>query len=96
LTAVNLANALFRGVGEVVLQDNPWSGVVFVIAILVNSRVSFAFALLGSALGGLTALVLGGDGVAIYLGLYGFNAVLTGIGLGSLFLASTGGRRSMR
>ena len=66
------------------------------IAILVNSRVSFAFALLGSALGGLTALVLGGDGVAIYHGLYGFNAVLTGIGLGSLFLASTGGRRSMR
>ena len=96
LTAINLANALFRGVGEVVLQDNPWSGVVFVIAILVNSRVSFAFALLGSALGGLTALVLGGDGVAIYHGLYGFNAVLTGIGLGSLFLASTGGRRSMR
>ena len=42
---------------------------VFVIAILVNSRVSFAFAPLGSALGGLTALVLGGDGVAIYDGL---------------------------
>ncbi len=82
LTAVNLANALFRGVGEVFLQDNLWTGVVFVIAILVNSRVCFAFALLGSALGGLTAVVLGGDGVAIYHGLYGFNAVLTGIALG--------------
>jgi len=34
----------------------------------------------------LTALVLGGDGVAIYHGLYGFNAVLTGIALGGLFL----------
>jgi len=82
LTSVNLANALFRGVGEVFLQDNPWTGVVFAIAILVNSRVCFGFALLGSALGGLTALVLGGDGVAIYHGLYGFNAVLTGIALG--------------
>jgi urea transporter len=30
--------------------------------------------------------VLGGDGVAIYHGLYGFNAVLTGIALGGLFL----------
>jgi urea transporter len=86
LTAANLANALFRGVGEVFLQDNLWTGVVFAIAILVNSRVGFGFALLGSALGGLTALVLGGDGVAIYHGLYGFNAVLTGIALGDLFL----------
>ncbi len=56
------------------------------VAILVNSRVCFGFALLGSALGGLTALVLGGDGVTIYHGLYGFNAVLTGIALGGLFL----------
>jgi urea transporter len=82
LTAANLANALFRGVGEVFLQDNLWTGVVFAIAILVNSRVCFGFALLGSALGGLTALVLGGDGVTIYHGLYGFNAVLSGIALG--------------
>jgi urea transporter len=86
LMAVNLANALFRGVGEVFLQDNLRTGVVFVIAILVNSRTCCVFALLGSPLGGLTALVLGGDGVAIYHGLYGFNAVLTGIALGGLFL----------
>jgi urea transporter len=82
LTVANLANTLFRGVGEVFLQDNLWTGVVFAIAILVNSRVCFGFALLGSALGGLTALVLGGDGVTIYHGLYGFNAVLSGIALG--------------
>src|ERR687891_825461 len=86
LTAANLANALFRGVAEVFLQDNLWTGVVFAIAILVNSRLCLGFALLGSALGGLTALVLGGDGVSIYYGVYGFNAVLTGIALGSVFL----------
>src|SRR5262245_5039102 len=86
LTAANLANGLFRGVGEVFLQDNFWTGVVFAIAILVNSRVCLGFALLGSALGGLTALVLGGDGVTIYHGLYGFNAVLTAIALGGVFL----------
>jgi urea transporter len=86
LTAANLANALFRGVAEVFLQDNLWTGVVFAIAILVNSRLCLGFALLGSAFGGLTALVLGGDGVSIYHGLYGFNAVLTGIALGSVFL----------
>ena len=85
-TATNLANAWFRGVGEVFLQDNVWTGVIFAIAILVNSRISLGFALLGSALGGLTALALGGDGVTIYHGLYGFNAVLTGVALGGLFL----------
>jgi len=82
LTATNLANVLFRGVGEVFLQDNLWTGVVFALAILINSRICFGFALLGSALGGLTALVLGGNGVTIYHGLYGFNAVLTAIALG--------------
>ena len=86
LTAANLANALFRGVGQVFLQDNLWSGVVFGIAILVSSRVCFGFAMLGSALGGLTALLLGGDGVSVYHGLYGFNAVLTVIALGGQFL----------
>jgi urea transporter len=86
LSAANLANALFRGVAEVFLQDNLWTGVAFAIAILVNSRLCLGFALLGSAFGGLTALVLGGDGVSIYHGLYGFNAVLTGIALGSVFL----------
>jgi urea transporter len=82
LTVANLANALFRRVAEVFLQDNLWTGVVFAIAILVNSRYCFGFALVGSALGVLTALVLGGDGVTIYRGLYGFNAVLSGIALG--------------
>ena len=82
LTVANLGNALFRGVGQVFLQDNLWTGVVFAIAILVNSRVCCGFALLGSALGGLTALMLGGDGVTIYHGLYGFKAVLSGIALG--------------
>jgi len=83
LTAADLANALFRGVAEVFLQDSLWTDVVFAIAILVNSRTCVVFALLGSALGGMTALMLGADGAAIYHGLYGFNAVLTGIALGA-------------
>ena len=104
-TAANLANALFCGVGEVFLQDNLWTGVVFAIAILLNSRICFGLGLLGSALGGLTALMLGGDGVAIYHGLYGFNAVLTAIALGGRpdglacprrSCCSSGGRRSTR
>jgi len=89
LTAANLAHGFFRGVGEVMFQDNLLTGVIFLIAILVNSRISAAFAALGSAVALLTALALGGDGVAIYHGLYGFNAVLCAIALGGLFFVLT-------
>jgi urea transporter len=89
LTAANLAHGVFRGVGEVMFQDNLLTGVIFLLAILVNSRISAGFAALGSALGLLTALALGGNGVAIYHGLYGFNPVLCAIALGGLFFVLT-------
>jgi urea transporter len=89
LTGENLAHGFFRGVGEVMFQDNLLTGVIFLLAILVNSRISAGFAALGSLLGLLTALALGGNGVAIYHGLYGFNPVLCAIALGGLFFALT-------
>jgi urea transporter len=89
LTAANLAHGFFRGVGEVMFQDNLITGAIFLLAILVNSRISAAFAALGSAIGLLTALALGGDGSLIYHGLYGFNPVLSAIALGGLFFVFT-------
>jgi urea transporter len=72
-------------VGEVMFQDNLLTGVIFLVAIAVNSRISAGFAVLGSAVGLLTALALGGDGFTAYHGLYGFNAVLCAIALGGVF-----------
>jgi urea transporter len=89
LTAGNLTNAFFRGIGEVMFQDKLATGVIFLVAILVNSRISALFAALGSALGGLTALTVGANGISIFHGLYGFNAVLCGIALGGLFFVLT-------
>jgi len=89
LTAANLAHGFFRGVGEVMFQDNLLTGVIFLVAIAVNSRISAAFAALGSAIGLLTALALGGDGFTAYHGLYGFNAVLCAIAIGGLFFVLT-------
>jgi urea transporter len=88
-TLPNLANSVFTGAGQVMFQDNAWTGFIFLVAILVNSRVSAAFAFVGSILAMLTAMALGGSGVAIYHGLYGFNGVLTAIALGGLFLMLT-------
>jgi urea transporter len=89
LTAANLAHGLFRGVGEVMFEDNLLTGVIFLVAILVNSRISAAFAVLGSVVALLTALALGANGFLIYHGLYGFNAVLCAIALGGLFFVLT-------
>jgi urea transporter len=89
LTAPNLAHGFFRGVGEVMFEDNLLTGVIFLIAILVNSRISAAFAVLGSAVALLTALALGANGFSVYHGLYGFNAVLCAIALGGLFFVLT-------
>jgi urea transporter len=89
LTIVTLGHGLFRGVGEVMFEDNLLTGVIFLIAILVNSRISALFAVLGSAVALLTALALGGDGFSIYHGLFGFNAVLCAIALGGLFFVLT-------
>jgi urea transporter len=88
-TLANLAQALFRGVGEVMFQDNLITGLVFLIAIAVNSRISAAFAALGSAIGMLVALAFGANGFAVYHGLYGFNAVLSAIALGGVFYVLT-------
>src|SRR6266536_69564 len=89
LTPTNMTNALFRGIGEVMFQDKLATGVIFLFAIFVNSRISALFALLGSALGALTAWTVGASGIAVFHGLYGFNAVLCGIALGGLFFVLT-------
>ena len=89
LTLANLAHGLFRGVGEVMFEDNLLSGLIFLVAIAVNSRISAGFALLGSAVGLLTALVMGADGFTAYHGLYGFNAVLCAIAIGGVFFVLT-------
>jgi urea transporter len=86
VTIGNLVQGFFRGIGEVFFQNNLVTGILFLVGILANSRVSALFAALGSIVGMLTALLLlGVDGNAVYIGLYGFNAVLCGIAVGGVF-----------
>jgi urea transporter len=85
LTFGNVIQAWFRGVAQVFLQDNLVTGIIFVIALLVNSPLAAGFALAGSAIGLGIALALGGDGYTVYHGMYGYNAVLCAIAVGSVF-----------
>ncbi|MGE4470695.1 MAG: urea transporter [Desulfovibrio sp.] len=74
-----------KGVGEVMFQDNIVTGIIFVVAILVNSRISALFAVIGSLVGLLTAMLLQSPETPLRLGLYGYNSVLCGIALGGVF-----------
>lgn len=85
LTAGFLLTGWATGVAQVFLINNIITGIIFVVALAVNSWQAMMLALAGSAVGLLVALVFGANAHSIGAGLYGFSAVLTAIALGSVF-----------
>lgn len=83
---VALAEALFRGVGQIVFADSVVSGVLILLGVLVWSRIAGLFALLGSLVGLLVGLALGGDGFSEYHGLWGYNAMVSAEAIAGVFL----------
>ena len=83
---LRFVDRLLRGIGQVMFQDNPLSGLLFFIAI---GWGSWAAGMPQVAIGGLVALVAGTlmaqwlrvDTTGLNAGLYGFNAYLTGLAL---------------
>jgi len=84
--AVALANALFRGVSQIFLANSLISGIVIIIGTAACSRIAAGLALTGSAVGGAAGIALGGDGYAIYHGLWGYNSCLTAAAIAGVFL----------
>lgn len=80
-----------RGIGQVMFQDNPLSGALFLLAIVWGS---FAAGVPEVAFGGVAAVVVATltaqwlrvDPTSLRAGLYGYNAVLVGLALAT-FLA---------
>ena len=79
--ALAFGDQVLRGVGQVVFQNNALSGAVILAAILYNSWIYFAIALLGAMVGTLTAHALKAERGMIDAGLFGFNGVLVGLAL---------------
>lgn len=82
-TAFYLFSMTSHGLGQVMFQGSLVTGLIFLLAIFINSKMSALYALYGSALGGFLALALSLPLNAINIGLFGYNAVLCGIALGS-------------
>jgi len=81
MNPVDFAKILFRGMGQIMLQNNVLTGLLFLIGILVNSWVMFVGAVLGVLVGTLAAIMLKYEKKDIENGLYGFNGALVGCAL---------------
>ena len=79
------ANAIIRGIGQLFFANDVVAGILIVVGIAVASRIAAVFALVGSAVGMLTGLALGANGIAIYNGLWGFNSFDACLAIGGVF-----------
>jgi urea transporter len=85
LSANFLLSSWLKGPAQVFLINDAVAGVIVVIGLLVGSRWSAVFALIGSAVALLLAVLLGARAGRIDAGLYAFSPVLTAVALGSVF-----------
>jgi urea transporter len=88
--AVDMDAAFFvtswlKGPAQVFLIGNVVTGLIFIAALLLNSVWSAIFALAGSAVSIIFAVLMGASASDIHAGLYSFSAVLTAIALGCVF-----------
>ncbi|MFI0423592.1 urea transporter [Spongiactinospora sp. 9N601] len=89
LTFTDIWQGLLNGIGQVFFQDKWYVGLVFLVGLLVASRVAALAAVAGSAIGIVVGALLGATAADIGAGLYGYNAVLTAIALCGVFVALT-------
>ncbi|XP_074239637.1 urea transporter 1 isoform X2 [Saimiri boliviensis] len=89
LSALELLKSIPVGVGQIYGCDNPWTGGIFLGAILLSSPLMCLHAAIGSLLGMAAGLSLAAPFEDIYFGLWGFNSSLACIAIGGMFMALT-------
>ena len=77
------SDAVLRGFAQVVLQDNPVTGLLLLLGVCVGDWVCGLYALLGTVVSTATASLFGAPRDAVGRGLYGFNGMLIGVALAS-------------
>ncbi|MDM1555814.1 urea transporter [Chryseobacterium indologenes] len=76
---------ILKGIGQIMLQENRWTGLLFLIGIFMGSWQCGIAVLLSTAAGTFTAIKLKYSQSEINAGLYGFSAALVGVALAFLF-----------
>ena len=83
-SSLDIFSATTMGFGQVMFQGSVITGLIFLFAIFVNSKLSAFYALYGSLLGIAFALILSLPLNMIGIGLFGYNAILCGIAFESI------------
>ncbi|OXB77177.1 UNVERIFIED_CONTAM: hypothetical protein H355_014748 [Colinus virginianus] len=86
---VQLLQSIPVGVGQVYGCENPWTGGIILVALLISSPLICLHAAIGSAVGMLAALSIATPFDSIYLGLHNYNCALACIAIGGMFYALT-------
>jgi urea transporter len=86
--AVGFIDSLLRGASQVMLQDNPLTGLLFLAGITwgavdAGTTEVAVGALVALVVSTATAMLLGADEASVRAGLYGFNGVLVGVAVPS-------------
>ena len=74
-------DTVLRGIGQVMLQNNSYAGLLFLIGIFCNSVLFGVAVLVGAAASTATAVLLGVTRSLVRAGLFGFNGALVAIAL---------------
>lgn len=80
---------VFRGLGQIMLQGNAITGLLFALGIAIHSLGLAGAAILGAVIGTLWAKLCKYPVSAITAGLYGFNSALVAIGVSYFYSFST-------
>lgn len=80
-----ILNDIFRGVGQVMFQNNPFSGALMLAGLAAGSWRAALLAVAGNLVGTLTARLCRCPEQEIRDGLFGFNGTLVGIAVGVFF-----------
>ena len=85
---INYFQTLCFSIGQGMFQGNIWTGLFFLVGILVNSRTAAFYTVIGVLLPIPLAILLGIDADTVNMGLMGYNCVLCAIALGDRTLKS--------
>lgn len=74
-------DSVLRGIGQVMLQNNSYTGLLLLLGVCYGSMLSGAAVVLGTVASTATAMLLGVDRSQVRAGLFGFNGALVAIAL---------------
>lgn len=84
-TRFPFVDQVLKGIGQIMLQENSGTGLLFLIGIFFGSTIGGIGVLIATCVGTITAILLKYNSEEINAGLYGFSAALVGVGLTVLF-----------